>query len=547
MIVRGKLLDLPDPTRVQVTAVLVDLAGERAVGYVSGAEGEITGQDAVTPGSDGVWELDLTPNADVAADAGDTAWAITEGRALDGTPNVTYIVVPASGGPWWLGDVRITLPGTALGTGTIVYVPGPEGDPGPAGADGAAGTPGADGLSAYEIAVAEGYSGTETQWLASLQGADGDPATNLVQSVNGYQGTVSLTAVDVDADPVGAASSAVTDHAAAADPHGDRAAATSALSAHAADTTDVHGIADTSVLETQAGASSKVSTHTGATDPHGDRAYADGAKLAKSANLSDLASASTARTNLGLGAAATLAVGTSSGTVAAGDDTRLSNPRTPTTHASSHATGGTDPVTPAAIGAYTATAGADLEALRPDLPSDQNLLAWTYDPNMAGHVTAQSSGGVAGRVTLVRLIIRKQITWSNVWIGLAGVDTGATLANCYLGVYDTSGTRVGVTADISTSLMSGATAKALPLTTPFTAVAGTYFIAMLLNGTWTTNSLTFKSSGAGISVNAGLTAPNLRYSNLLTGQTSLPGTLSLASQSTSIINTGWASQWYGVS
>lgn len=182
-----------------------------------------------------------------------------------------------------------------------------------------------------------------------------------------------------------------------------------------------------------------------------------------------------------------------------------------------------------------------------DLPSEQNLLAWTYNPDMAGHVTAQSNGGVAGRLTLVRLPIRSTITWSNIWIGLAGVDAGASLSNCYLGVYDTNGTLLGTTADISSSLMSGATAKALPLATPFTATPGMYFIAMLLNGTWTTNSLTFKASGAGISVNAGLTAPNLRYSNMLTAQTSLPSSITLANQLTSIINTGWASQWYGVS
>lgn len=38
-------------------------------------------------------------------------------------------------------------------------------------------------------------------------------------------------------------------------------------------------------------------------------------------------------------------------------DPRLSNARTPTAHAASHASGGTDPVTPAAIGAYPATGG----------------------------------------------------------------------------------------------------------------------------------------------------------------------------------------------
>ncbi|MFF0218577.1 hypothetical protein [Streptomyces vinaceus] len=180
-------------------------------------------------------------------------------------------------------------------------------------------------------------------------------------------------------------------------------------------------------------------------------------------------------------------------------------------------------------------------------PQDQNLLAWTGDPNDAGHVTAQSAAGVAGRVTLVRIVLREQITWSNIWLGLAGIDPGAQLSQNYLGVYDANGTLRASTADISPQLMTDAIAKPFPLTKPFTAAPGTYFIALLLNGTWATNGLTLKSTGAGISVNAGLTPPHLRYSTLLTGQTSLPATVNLAEQSTSTINTGWASQWYAVS
>ncbi|MFG2616819.1 hypothetical protein ACGFXC_04290 [Streptomyces sp. NPDC048507] len=193
------------------------------------------------------------------------------------------------------------------------------------------------------------------------------------------------------------------------------------------------------------------------------------------------------------------------------------------------------------------TAPTDGSGFQGPRPQDQNLLAWTGDPNDAGHVTAQSSAGVGGRVTLVRLVLRERITWSSIWLGLAGIDPAARLSNCYLGVYGADGTRLASTADVSPQLMTEAVAKPLPLARPFTAAPGTYFIALLLNGEWATNGLTLKATGAGISVNAGLTPPNLRYSTVLTGQNSLPDRLNLAEQSTSTINTGWASQWYAVS
>lgn len=49
-----------------------------------------------------------------------------------------------------------------------------------------------------------------------------------------------------------------------------------ALAAHEADTTNIHGIADTSVLATSTSVASAISTHAAASDPHGDRAYAAG-------------------------------------------------------------------------------------------------------------------------------------------------------------------------------------------------------------------------------------------------------------------------------
>jgi hypothetical protein len=65
----------------------------------------------------------------------------------------------------------------------------------------------------------------------------------------------------------------------------------------------------------------------------------------------------TAINAIGLGNSATRNVGTTAGTVAAGDDSRLSDARTPTAHKASHISGA-DALTPGDIGAATAAQGA---------------------------------------------------------------------------------------------------------------------------------------------------------------------------------------------
>lgn len=57
-------------------------------------------------------------------------------------------------------------------------------------------------------------------------------AVGAVDSVNGETGVVTLSAADVGADPTGTASTAVSSHAAAVDPHGDRAYADAELAAY---------------------------------------------------------------------------------------------------------------------------------------------------------------------------------------------------------------------------------------------------------------------------------------------------------------------------
>ena len=60
---------------------------------------------------------------------------------------------------------------------------GADGAEGAAGADGADGTDGANGKTAYDLAVDNGFTGTEAEWVASLNGKDGVDGTVTFENV----------------------------------------------------------------------------------------------------------------------------------------------------------------------------------------------------------------------------------------------------------------------------------------------------------------------------------------------------------------------------
>lgn len=91
--------------------------------------------------------------------------------------------------------VALGQPGAALVVSMIntgfqgaIGPQGPQGETGAAGPQGVAGADGSDGASAYEVAVASGFVGTEAQWLASLVGPQGPQGIQGVQGKIGPQG-----------------------------------------------------------------------------------------------------------------------------------------------------------------------------------------------------------------------------------------------------------------------------------------------------------------------------------------------------------------------
>ena len=145
--------------------------GERGEDGATGAKGD-TGERGI-PGERGA---DGLPGA--KGDKGDTGADGLPGakgeRGADGATGATG----ADG-----KNAEANVKGNGNGTHTVTIKDGngnttttivKDGATGAKGDTGDPGRKGSDGKSAYEIAVANGYTGDESQWLASLKGRDGD-------------------------------------------------------------------------------------------------------------------------------------------------------------------------------------------------------------------------------------------------------------------------------------------------------------------------------------------------------------------------------------
>lgn len=298
--------------------------------------------------------------------------------------------------------------------------------------------------------------------------------------------------------------------------------------------------------ETAGTATTAVSAHTAASDPHSDRAYAD-SQVATRAPTSRLITAGTGLTGGGsLAADRTLAVayGATAGTAAEGNDSRLSNARTPTAHASTHASGGSDPLTPAAIGALPSSGGSLSgslavagNALGMDTPAIHRSAAWCYDPALAVNSTQLT----AGVLYLTRVDIAANIAATKLYWWVANTGSGATTNQNWAGLYDSAGTLLA-SANVDASF-SSATLKTTTITATALTAGQFYWVALLFNAS-VTPTLTRASGWTGVdtAANLGLAAAEYRFAKNGTGRTVLPSPLVPASN----IGTDFAGPWVAV-
>lgn len=175
-----------------------------------------------------------------------------------------------------------------------------------------------------------------------------------------------------------------------------------------------------------------------------------------------------------------------------------------------------------------ATAEATLNKLRYSSqdnfgPSDHGLIAWTQDPATLPDFFSLG----AGVVYLTKVKVTKAATVSNILYGVYTAGTGLTAAQNLVGLYDATGARLAVSADQTTAM--GSTGLKTAAITPVALTTGYYYVAFLANGTGVPSVV---AGGVGtVSVlNVGLAASASRALTTAAGNTALPATIALGSQ-----------------
>lgn len=152
-------------------------------------------------------------------------------------------------------------------------------------------------------------------------------------------------------------------------------------------------------------------------------------------------------------------------------------------------------------------------------PDDQGFLAWSSDPATNVNQVTLSEGVLYG----TRLEIRRRMAVTNCVLFCSTQGETLTADQNFVGLYDSAGTRIGVSADQAVAWATTGVKTAALASGPFVIDPGFVWVVVVSNGT--TPPRFSVGSTFSVGVNAGLAAAETRFASQATGQTVLPATL----------------------
>lgn len=167
-----------------------------------------------------------------------------------------------------------------------------------------------------------------------------------------------------------------------------------------------------------------------------------------------------------------------------------------------------------------------LESRAAPQPSDFGYVAWSADPENCGSSLMQPTLGVM-YVQRIPIRVGGQVI-TNVHVGVQATGT-LTSGQNFVALYDAStGTRLGLTADLTTAFGTAGEIKAALVAPVTIAAAGFVYAALLVNGTVAPQFARSGSLVPGLG-NSMSSASAKRYGSYGSAQTATPSTVTLAS------------------
>lgn len=154
-------------------------------------------------------------------------------------------------------------------------------------------------------------------------------------------------------------------------------------------------------------------------------------------------------------------------------------------------------------------------------PSHHGLVGYNYPPDDA-NVTQIASGGFW---YFLKVHIPLSVNITGCRLGMSPGGTTLTTGQCWAGLYDSTGSRIALTADQKTNWEGAGGTRTCAFTSSVTVLGGPsvfVWVALVANGS-TIPTFWCKAATGGTLVNEGLTAATARYANSAAGsKTTLP-------------------------